>query len=110
MKLFFIHDTGQAKIGDEQVCVVLGRAEQQIFRLQVAMHDAVIVKVSHGGQCCAHQLGRISLVIAALAADAVEELPPECEVGDKVDYIILYQRGEPVLKCTRFVRLFMVSK
>lgn len=87
VELFLVHDAGQAKVGDEEVGVVFGGAEQQVFGLEVAVDDAVVVEVGDGGEGGAHQVGSVCLVVATLAADAVEELAAEGEVGDEVQVV-----------------------
>ena len=38
-----VHDSRKAKVGDEQVGIVFGGAEKEVFGLEVAMHDAVVM-------------------------------------------------------------------
>ena len=74
---FLVHDPAQAKVGNEEICVVFGCSEQQVLGFQVAMDDAVVVEVCDGRECCADQVCCVRLVIAAFAADAVEKLAAE---------------------------------
>lgn len=85
VKLLLVHDARQAKVGNEQVGIVLWRAEEQVLGLEVAVHDAMVVQIGDGRKGGAHELRRVGLVVVALAADAVEELAAEGEVGDEVD-------------------------
>ena len=74
MELLFVHYPGQAKVGDKQVCVVLGRPEKQVLRLQIAVHDAVVVQIRDSGQCSPNEIGSVRLVVVAFPAYAVEQL------------------------------------
>ncbi len=49
------------------------------------MYDAMVVEVCNSGEGSAHEFGSVGLVVRAFAADAVEELAAEGEVGDEVD-------------------------
>ena len=49
------------------------------------MHDAVVVQVRDGGDCCADKICGIAFKVAALATDAIEELAAESEIGYEVD-------------------------
>ncbi|KFY08530.1 hypothetical protein V491_08429, partial [Pseudogymnoascus sp. VKM F-3775] len=44
VEVLVVHDAAQAEVGDEQVGVVLGGAEEQVLGLEVAVHDAVGVE------------------------------------------------------------------
>lgn len=50
------------------------------------MYNAVVVEVSNGGEGGADEISSVGLVVAALAADTVEELTAEREVGYEVYY------------------------
>ncbi len=63
MKLFFIHDSRQTKIGDEEICVVFGGPKEEILRLQISMHDAVVVQIRDRGQCRPDQVGSVRFVV-----------------------------------------------
>lgn len=86
VELLLIHNTREAKVGNQQVGVILGGPEQQILGLEVAVYDAVVMEVRNGGQRRPDQVSRIALVVAAFAADAVEEFATESEFGNEVDY------------------------
>ena len=87
VELVLVHDAREPEVGDEQVGVVLGRAEQQVLGLEVAVHDAVLVEVGNGRQHRADQVRRVRLVVRALAADAVEQLAAQRQVGDEVEVV-----------------------
>ena len=80
-----VHDTGEAEVGDEEVGVVFRGAEQEVFGLEIPVDDAVVVQVGDGGEGGADQVRCVGFVVVAFAADAVEELAAEGEVGYKVD-------------------------
>lgn len=92
MEGLFIHDARQTKVGNEQIGIVLGRAEEQILGLEIAMHNAVLVKVGYCGQSSAHQVRSIRLVVAALAAYPIKELASQRQVRDQVYF---YQSIRP---------------
>jgi hypothetical protein len=109
VELLFVHDAAEAEVGDEQVGVVFGGAEEEVLGFEVAVYDAVVVEVCDGREGCADQVRCVGLEVGAFAADAVEELAAEGEVGDEVDCVRVSMRlatGE------RFaiLRLFIVSK
>jgi len=85
VELLLVHDPRQTEVRDQQVRIVLRGAEQEVLGLEVAVHDAVVVQVGDGGEHRADEVCGVGLVVAALAADAVEELSPEREIGDEVD-------------------------
>ena len=64
---------GQAKIGNLQVPIVLLRRQQQILRLQVAMHDVASVEVLQRTYEVSHDGSRRRLTILTLALDLVEK-------------------------------------
>jgi len=43
VELVGVNDARQAKVGDEQVRVLFGGAEEEILRFQIAMYDPVVV-------------------------------------------------------------------
>ena len=45
VKLLFIHNAGESKVGNQQVCVVLWSTEEKVFWFQVSMYNAVIVQI-----------------------------------------------------------------
>lgn len=49
VELLFVHDSGQTKVGNEEICIILWGSKQEVFRLQVSMDDAVVVEVCDSG-------------------------------------------------------------
>lgn len=47
MELLFIHDTGETKISDQKVGIILGSSEQKVLGFKISMDNAMVVKVSH---------------------------------------------------------------
>jgi len=85
VELLFVHDAAEAEVGNQQVGVVFGCTEEKVLGLQVAVYYAVVVEVCDGREGCADQVRCVGFKVGALAADAVEELAAESEVGDEVD-------------------------
>ena len=50
------------------------------------MHNTMVVKVRNRGQSRPNKVRRISLVVGALAADAVEKFAAQCKICNKVYY------------------------
>jgi hypothetical protein len=107
--LLFVHDAAEAEVGDEQVGVVFGGAEEEVLGLEVAVYNAVVVEVCNGREGCADQVRGVGLEVGAFAADAVEELAAESEVGDEVDCVRVSMAFESVERFA-ILRLFIVSK
>jgi hypothetical protein len=84
MELLLVHDSGQAKIRNQQIRIVLWCPEQQVLRFQITMHNAMIMQISHRGQDRTNEVGRIGLVVAAFTTDAVKELSTQSKFGDEV--------------------------
>ena len=84
VELFLVHDAGQSEIGNQEVSVILRRAKQQILRLQVTVHDAVIVQVGDGRQDGADEIRGVGLEVAAFTTDAIEELSTQREISNEV--------------------------
>lgn len=59
VELFLVHDAREAKIGNEEVGIVLGGAEEQVLGLQVTVDDAVVVEVGDGGEGGPDEVGRV---------------------------------------------------
>lgn len=87
MELLLIHDSGESKVCNQQVRVVLWCSEQQILGLEIAVYNAVVMEVCNRGKCSPHQVGGIGFVVIPLAADAIEELTAECEVRYEVHWV-----------------------
>jgi hypothetical protein len=86
VELFLIHDAAETKVRNQQICIVLGRAKQQVLGFQIAMYDSMIMEVCNSGKNGPHEIGGIRFEVRAFATYSVEELASECEVGYKVDY------------------------
>lgn len=74
VELFLIHDPTQAKIGNQKICIILRRAEEQVLGLQVTMDNAMVMQVCDSRKSGADEVGGIGLVVAAFTANAVEKL------------------------------------
>ena len=48
MKRFLVHDPAEAEVGNEEVGVVFWCSEEEVLRLEIPMHDAVVVEVGYG--------------------------------------------------------------
>lgn len=87
VKLLLVHDSGKAKVGDEKIGIVLGGAKQQVLGLEIAVNDAVIMQVCHGGQGGPDEVCSIRLVVGSLAADAVEQLTTQGQVSHQIQIV-----------------------
>ena len=74
MKSLLIHNPGEPKICNQQICIVLRCPEEQILGFQIAVYYAVVVEVGHSGECRADEVSGVGFIIGTLAADPVEEL------------------------------------
>ena len=72
VKLLFIHNSRQSKVGDEKICVVFRSAEKQVLGLEIAMDNAMVVQICNGGKGSANEVCGIRLVVVALSTNAVE--------------------------------------
>jgi hypothetical protein len=108
VELLFIHNSRQSKIRDEEIRIILRCSEQQILRLQVAMHNAVVVEVSDGRKGSSNEISGIRFVVVAFTADAIEQLASKRKVGNKVNC----EHNQICASVPRNdnIRLFMVSK
>ena len=84
MELLLVHDSRQPKVGDKQICVVLGCSEEQVLRLQVAMDDTMVVEIGDCGERGSNEVGGIGFVVGAFTAYAIEELAAQREICDEV--------------------------
>lgn len=109
MERFFVHDPRQPKVSNQQVGIIFRCPKQEIFRLEIAMHNAMVVQVCYGRQGGADQLGRIRLKVAALATYAIEQFAAQRKVGNEVDCSPARELV-PVLRKLQHLRLFIVSK
>lgn len=82
VKLLLVHDAGQTEIRNQEICIVLRGAEEEVLGLEVAVDDSVVVEVGYGGEDGSDEVRGVGLVVATFSTDAVEEFSPESEVGD----------------------------
>jgi hypothetical protein len=85
VELLLIHNSGETKIRNQQVCVILWCSEEQVFGLEIAMYNAVIVEICDGGESRSNEIGGVGLVVVAFAANAIEELTTKGKIRDEVD-------------------------
>lgn len=74
MKGLVIHYSRQAKIGNQEIGVVLWRAKKEILGFQIPVNDAVVVKVGDGREGGAYEVCSVGLVVASLATYSIKEL------------------------------------
>lgn len=74
VKGLIVHYSRQSKIGNQEISVVLWRAEKKILRFQVTVNDAVVVKVGYSREGCAYEVCSVRLVVASLATYSIKEL------------------------------------
>jgi hypothetical protein len=84
VKLLFFHYAAETEVGDQQVGVIFGCAEEEVLRFEVAVHDAMIVEVGYGGEGGTDKIGGVGFKIGAFTTDAVEKLTAERKVGYEV--------------------------
>lgn len=77
MKLFLIHNPTEAEIRNQQIRVILRGSEKQVLGFEIPVHDAVVVEVSDCAEGGADEVCGVGFVVAAFAADAVEEFAAE---------------------------------
>jgi len=73
MVLFLVHDATKSKVRNEQVCVVLRCAEEQVLRLQVTVDYAVVVQVGDGREDGSDYVCCVKFGVVSFPTDAVEE-------------------------------------
>lgn len=74
VKGLIVHYSRQSKIGNQEICVVLWRAEKEILGFQVTVNDAVVVKVGYSREGGAYEVCSVRLVVASLATYSIKEL------------------------------------
>lgn len=94
----------EAKVGDEEVGILVLAPEQQVLRLEIcsparqlglvpregqrtSVNDSGSVEVRNGADDDLHELRCVALVVTSLRADPVEELSTLAEVGDEVHWM-----------------------
>lgn len=100
VELLLVHDARQAKIGNHEICIVFGGAEQQVLGFEIAMHNAVVVEVCDGRQSGTDEVCSIALVVGALATNAIEQLAAKGQVRHEVQVVHglkVVDQGENVL-------------
>lgn len=50
MELLLIHNPGQAKVGKKEIRIIFWGTEQQVLRLEISVHNSMVMQVSHGRQ------------------------------------------------------------
>lgn len=85
VELLLVHDSRKPKIGDKQISIVLWCSKQQILRLQISVHDTMVVEICDCRESSPDQVAGIGFVVVSLATDAVEELASKGKVGYQVD-------------------------
>ena len=81
VKSFLVHYPREAEIGDEEISIIFWGSEEQVFRFEVPMDDAVIVEVSYRGEGGSDQVCGVGLVVAAFSTYSIKEFSAEGEVG-----------------------------
>lgn len=85
VELLLVHDTRKSEIGDKQIGIVLWCSEQQVLRLQISVHDTVVVEICDCRESSPDQVAGVGFVVVSLTTDAVEELASKRKVGDQID-------------------------
>lgn len=81
VKRLFIHYPRETKIRYEEICIIFWCSEEEIFRFEISVHDAVVVQVGHCGEGSADEVCGVGFIVAAFSTYSVEELAAEGEVG-----------------------------
>lgn len=74
VKGLIVHYSRQSKISNQEISIVLWRAEKEILGFQVTVNDAVVVKVGYSREGGAYEVCSVGLVVAALATYSIKEL------------------------------------
>lgn len=109
VELLFIHDSGESKISDEEICIVFGSSEEEVFGLEISVHYSVIVEVSNRREGGTNKVCGVRLVVGAFTTYAIEKLTTKSEICHKVDWKTSAHLA-PIMEVGWTVRLFMVSK
>ena len=72
VELLLVHDSRQAEVGYQEVCVVFWSAEEEVFGFEVAVDDAVVVEVGYSREGGPNEVGSVGFVVAAFSTDSIE--------------------------------------
>ena len=86
-----VDDFAEPEVADEQTRRGAACFEQQVFWLEVAVHDAVGVQVGDAGRDLLHELGRVGFVQGPARVDAVEQLAALGELGHEVQAVLRFE-------------------
>mmetsp|Transcript_87143 Transcript_87143/g.154262 ORF Transcript_87143/g.154262 Transcript_87143/m.154262 type:complete len:216 (+) Transcript_87143:858-1505(+) len=83
----------KSKVDELQIALLDGilRCQDEIFRLQISMGDALEMKVVHGAKHRLHHQGALRLTEVARLDDAVEELAPNAQLHHQVDIPVVFE-------------------
>lgn len=62
------------------------RDSSRVKRKHTPMHNSVVMKISHGRQCCSDDIRGIGFVVKSFSTDSVEELSSQSKIGNEVYY------------------------
>lgn len=82
--MFFIHDSRETKVCNEEIGVIFGRSEEEVLGLEISMYYTVIVEVGDCGESRTDEVGGIRFVVGAFSAYAVEQLTTECKISYQI--------------------------
>ncbi len=72
MELLLVHDSRKAKVSYQEVCVVFWSAEEEVFGFEVAVDDAVVVKVGYSRKGGPNEVGSVGFIVTAFSTDSIE--------------------------------------
>jgi hypothetical protein len=76
---------GEAKVGDDHVAVSV---KEEVFELEVAVHDLLLVDVPHPRDELREELGGVTLFEVSVCEDVVEELAARGVFDDDTDIFV----------------------
>ena len=85
--LFIVDDSGEAKVGNEQIAVFGLVSEEEVFGFEVAVDDALLMEVDNSLGDGSNNVCSVLFVVVAPLADAVKELATHTEIGDEVEVV-----------------------
>ncbi len=59
VELLFVHYSRKTEVGYQQVGIVFWCAEEEVFGLEIPMHDPMVVQVGYGRESCSNQIGGV---------------------------------------------------